>query len=100
MKATFPEAIVAGEVVGVGVVTWVVQVALGRTGVTQTVAQAALGLLVLADASQLEAKLTCDPTESPLTCSLPWPSGSKVSSADSYASWSESESLNTGESEA
>lgn len=38
-KATFAEAIVAGEVVGV--VTCAVQVALGMTGVTQTVAQAA-----------------------------------------------------------
>jgi hypothetical protein len=97
-KATFAEAIVAGKVAGI--VTWAVQVALGMTGVTQTVAQAALLLLVPTDTSQLEAKLTCKPTELPPTCSSPWPSGPRVSSADSYTSWSESEPLNTGESEA
>lgn len=54
MKATLAEAMVAGKVVGV--VTWAVQVALGGTGMTQTVAElaAALGLSVLTDTGQAQ----------------------------------------------
>jgi hypothetical protein len=78
-------------------VMWAVRVALGGNGMTRAVA-AALRLLVLTDTCQ--AELTCSPTESPPTCPSPWSSGSRVSSADLYNSWSEPGSLNTGESEA
>lgn len=89
-KATSAEVMGAGKVAGVVMwAHWAVQVALGGT---QTVA-VALGLLVLTDTGQ--AKLTCNPAELPLACS--WSSGS---SADTYHSWSESEFVNTGESEA
>jgi hypothetical protein len=56
----------------VGVVMWAVQVALGGTGMTQTVVSA-LGLLGLINTGK--AKLTCNVTELPLTCSSPWSSG-------------------------
>ena len=97
-KAKSVEVMVAGKIVGefVGVVTrahWTVQ-ALGLGG-TQTVS---VGLILLVLTDTCQAKLTCNPTELPRARS--WSPGSRVSSADLNDPSSESESLNTGESEA
>ena len=87
---------VAGKVVGVA--TQAVQVALEGPGVARAVAAVS--------ECRMHTKremLTRIPVELLPTCSPPRPSVSSVSaksSADSYTSWSESELLSTGESEA
>jgi hypothetical protein len=95
-KTTSVGAMMAGKVVGV--VTQAVQVALEGPGMARAVA--AVSEFRMHTKREILTRIPVEPLPTCLPPRSSVSSASTKSSADSYTSWSESELLNTGESEA